>query len=67
MKTLGFIKLDHFKMFSKYHYHNNMNIQNVFLPSVVSALIDCKVANLLDPQFAHVFLTLFLVERLLQM
>lgn len=33
-----------------------MNIQNVFLPSLVSTQNDCKVANLLDPQYAHPFL-----------
>lgn len=43
-----------------------MNIQNVFLPSLVSTQNDCKVANL-DPQYAHVSLTPFLVERFLQM
>lgn len=44
-----------------------MNIKNVFLPSLVSTQNDCKVANLLDPQYAHVSLTPFLVERFLQM
>lgn len=44
-----------------------MNIQNVILPSLVSTQIDCKVANLLDPQYAHVSLTPFPVEIFLQM